>query len=126
MKLIAITNCPTGVAHTYMAAEALSMAAKSLGHEIKIETQGTIGTEDILTEQDVQEASALIIASDKVIDKSRFENIPIVEVNINEAIIDAKGLLLKTLAIISKAEKGNNENSKGFLGKILNIFNKNN
>ena len=126
MKFVAITNCPTGLAHTYIAAEALSMAAKSLGHEIKVETQGTIGTEDIISEEDLKEASAVIIASDKEIDKSRFKKLPIIEVKINEAIMDSKGLILKALKVISDIEtetkKGQEENSKSFFSKIKGIL----
>lgn len=125
MKLVAITNCPTGLAHTYMAAEALLMASKSLGHEIKIETQGTIGTENVITPEDVLNASVLIIASDKEIDKSRFKDIPIIEVDINEAIMDSKGLIIKAIALISSKQKSKEEN-KGIFSKILNIFSKGN
>lgn len=63
MKLVAITNCPTGIAHTYMAAEALEKAAEELGVSIKVETQGSIGVENELTPEDIREANAVIIAS---------------------------------------------------------------
>jgi fructose PTS system EIIBC or EIIC component len=124
MKLVAITNCPSGIAHTYMAAEALLMASKSLGQEIKIETQGSIGTENTITVEDLENAAAVIIASDKDIDKSRFKDIPIIEVNINEAIMDSKEIIIKTLALISKGKKGQDEKSKSLFGKIQNIFKK--
>lgn len=72
MKLLAITSCPNGIAHTYMAAENLQKAAEKLGHNMKVETQGSIGVENELTAQEIQEADAIIIAADKTVDKSRF------------------------------------------------------
>ena len=62
MKLLAITSCPSGVAHTYMAAEALQKAAKKRGIEIKVETQGSIGVENEITAEDVAAAEAIILS----------------------------------------------------------------
>lgn len=93
MKLVAITSCPTGIAHTYMAAEALQMAAKELGLEIKVETQGSVGAENVITSNDLKEAKAVIIAADTKVDKSRFKGMAIVEVPVKDAIKDAKGLI---------------------------------
>lgn len=93
MKFVGITSCPTGIAHTYMAAEALSMAAKELGHEIKVETQGSMGTENEITEDDLKDAHAVIIAADTNVDKSRFKGFPIIEVSTADAIKDAKSLI---------------------------------
>lgn len=97
MKIIAVTSCPTGIAHTYMAAEALQIAAKEMGHEMKVETQGSVGAENVITEADLKSADALILAIDTNIDKSRFQGIPVVEVSVKEAIKDAKGLITKAL-----------------------------
>lgn len=97
MKLVAITSCPTGIAHTYMAAEALQMAAKEMGHEIKVETQGSVGAENVITEKDIKEARAVIIAADTNVDKSRFAGKPMIEVSVKEAIKDAKGLITRAL-----------------------------
>ena len=124
MKLVAITNCPTGVAHTYMAAEALLMAAKSLDQEIKVETQGNIGIENTITVEDLASADAVIIASDKDIDKTRFKDIPLIEVSINEAIMNSKGLILKTLDLISEVKKSRDKKSESIFEKIRNMFNK--
>lgn len=98
MKLVAVTSCPTGIAHTYMAAEALSMAAKEMGHEIKVETQGSVGAENVITDEDLKQAQAVIIAADTNVDKTRFEGMPVVEVSVKDAIKDAKGLITKALA----------------------------
>ncbi|MCE5286224.1 MAG: fructose PTS transporter subunit IIB, partial [Pelosinus sp.] len=93
MKLVAITACPTGIAHTYMAAEALQMAAKSMGIDIKVETQGSVGAENEITAADLKEAHAVIIAADTNVDKTKFQGLPMLEVPVKEAIRDAKGLI---------------------------------
>lgn len=72
LKLVAVTACPTGIAHTYMAAEKLQQAADRLGISIKVETQGSIGAENVLTDNDVREADGVIIAADKEVDRERF------------------------------------------------------
>ncbi|GAA1690657.1 fructose-specific PTS transporter subunit EIIC [Streptomyces yatensis] len=72
LKLLAVTACPTGIAHTYMAAEKLAQAAESLGHSMKVETQGSIGAENVLSDNDVSQADGIIIAADKDVDRSRF------------------------------------------------------
>ncbi len=105
MKLVAVTSCPTGIAHTYMAAEALQMAAKEMGHEIKVETQGSVGAENVITDQDLKEADAVIIAADTNVDTSRFVGKPMVEVSVKDAIKDAKGLINKALAVKPKERK---------------------
>ena len=72
LRLLAVTACPTGIAHTYMAAEKLAQAAEALGHQMKVETQGTIGAENVLTNDDISAADGIIIAADKDVDRSRF------------------------------------------------------
>ena len=88
MKILAITACPTGIAHTYMAAERLERTGKQLGHTIKVETQGAMGIENRLTEADVADADALILASDVPVQgRDRFARIAkIVEVPVQGAI----------------------------------------
>ncbi len=71
-KIVAVTACPTGVAHTFMAAEALSEAGKSLGHEIRVETQGSVGAQDRLTEEEIAAADLVILACDIEVDPIRF------------------------------------------------------
>ncbi|MFB7059089.1 fructose-specific PTS transporter subunit EIIC [Streptomyces vinaceus] len=72
LKLVAVTACPTGIAHTYMAAEKLQQAAARLGVDMKVETQGSIGAENVLDDNDVREADGVIIAADKEVDRERF------------------------------------------------------
>ena len=93
MKLLAVTSCPTGIAHTYMAAEALQMAANEAGVDIKVETYGSIGVENEITEEEIREAHAVIIAADTKIDKTKFDGLPILEGTVQDAIKNPKQLI---------------------------------
>ena len=99
MKVIAITACATGVAHTYMAAAALKKAAKALGHEIKVETQGAMGIEDELNAKDIAAADAVIFAVDTMVSKrERFNGKKSIEVLVGAAIKDPKKVITDALA----------------------------
>ncbi len=76
-KLLGVTGCPTGIAHTYMAAEALTKAAAAQGVEMKVETNGAVGVENGLTPEDIAEADAIIVACDKNTDMNRFNGKPV-------------------------------------------------
>ena len=106
MRVLAVTSCPTGIAHTYMAAEALEMAAKEMGVDIKVETQGSVGAENQLTQADIKDARVVIIAADTNVSKERFAGKTIIEVPVKEAIKDAKGLIERARNI--KVENKNN------------------
>lgn len=96
MKIVGIAACTSGIAHTYIAKEKLEAAAKELGHEVHIETQGTIGTEDELKKADIEEADVVIIAADiKVGGKERFKGKRVVEVPTHIAIKSPKALINK-------------------------------
>ena len=71
-KIVAVTACPTGVAHTFMAAEALAEAGKAMGHAILVETQGSVGAQDKLTEEEIADADIVVLACDIDVDPSRF------------------------------------------------------
>lgn len=71
-KIVAVTACPTGVAHTFMAAEALAEAGKAMGHAIRVETQGSVGAQDRLTEEEIAQADVVLLACDIEVDPSRF------------------------------------------------------
>ncbi|MGF1729051.1 PTS fructose transporter subunit IIB [Photobacterium kasasachensis] len=91
MRVVAITACPTGIAHTYMAADKLTETAKKLGITIKVETQGAMGIENRLTEQDVQRADVVVMATDINIEHSdRFDNKKCLKVNIQDALQQPK------------------------------------
>ncbi|EIT84740.1 PTS system fructose subfamily transporter subunit IIC [Fictibacillus macauensis ZFHKF-1] len=95
MKVLAITSCPNGIAHTYMAAESLRKAGEALGVEIKVETQGSIGVENELTSEEIQTADGIIIAADKNVDKSRFVGKPLIETGVQDGIHKAQELIKK-------------------------------
>ena len=96
MKIVAVTACPTGIAHTYMAAEQLEKTAKAAGHTIKLETQGAMGIENELTKADITAADVAILAVDiEVEKKERFDGKKIVQVGVAEAIKNPKGVLAK-------------------------------
>lgn len=96
MKIVGIAACTSGIAHTYIAKEKLIRAAKALGHEVHIETQGTIGTEDELTPKDIREADIVIIAADiKVGGRERFKGKKIIDVSTEIVIKSPKALLNK-------------------------------
>jgi fructose-specific phosphotransferase system IIB component len=92
-KIVCITACPTGIAHTYIAAEMLKVAGKSLGYTMQIETHGAIGVENKLKDQDIKEAIGVIIASDIHIDKKRFSGKKIIETSTSQAINQAKEII---------------------------------
>lgn len=101
MKVVAVTSCPSGVAHTYMAAEALERAAKEAGIEIKVETQGSIGIENELTQEDVDSADVVILTKDMGIKNTdRFKDSTVVKVGIGDAIKKAGPLMEKIKAHI--------------------------
>ena len=72
LRIVAITSCPTGIAHTFMAAEGLSQAAANLGHDIKVETQGSVGSQNTLSAADIAAADLVIIAADTQVNLDRF------------------------------------------------------
>jgi len=93
MKIVAVTACPTGIAHTYMAAARLEKTAKDLGHEIKVETQGALGIENALSDNDIRQAKVVILAVDIGIEgRERFKDVRIIEVPLREAITNTKAI----------------------------------
>jgi len=98
MNIVAITACPTGIAHTYMAAEQLEKVGEELGHEVKVETQGAMGIENELTEAEIQAADMVIFAADIEIEKrERFDGVKIINVSVRDAIKDPKGIFAKLI-----------------------------
>ena len=97
MKVLAVTACPTGIAHTYMAAEALSEAAQKRGYAVKVETRGSVGVENELNTEDIKQADFIILACDTAVPTERFVGKKVLSVSVSEAIKDADGLLTKAL-----------------------------
>jgi fructose PTS system EIIBC or EIIC component len=106
MKIVGVTKCPTGIAHTYMAAQKLEEAGKALGHEVKIETQGSQGTENKLTAAEIAAADYVVIAADVAIDeKERFGGKKVASMAIQPVIKDAEAVL-KNLPNTAKVQGG--------------------
>ena len=116
-KLLGVTGCPTGIAHTFMAEEALKKAAAELGCEIKVETNGAAGAENQLTAEDIKEAAAIIVACDKNVDMDRFNGKPVIEVSVSDGINKAEELIRKCMDGLAPVREGavreNNDNNKG-------------
>ena len=98
--IIAVTACPTGIAHTFMAADALKKKAAEMGVEIKVETNGSEGVKNKLTPEDIKRAQAVIVAADKKIEMNRFDGKPL----LNRPVSDG---IRKTEALITEAVSGN-------------------
>ncbi|MDN5351299.1 MAG: fructose system or component [Clostridiales bacterium] len=97
MKILAVTACPTGIAHTYMAAEALEEAAKGKGYDIKVETRGSVGVENELSAEDIASADAIVLACDTAVPMERFAGKRLINVPVAEALKDAGGLIEQSL-----------------------------
>ena len=108
MRLIAITACPTGVAHTYIAEANLKKSAAKMGIDIVVETHGAVESEYHFTDEDIHNADAVLIAADKVIDTSRFKGKRIFKVPVARAAKDATGLLNNILSGALKPEVSGN------------------
>lgn len=96
--ILAVTACPTGIAHTYMAADALKNKAKDMGVDIKVETNGSTGVKNRLTEEEIEKATAIIVAADKQVEMSRFEGKKLIQVPVAQAIKKSEELLNKGLS----------------------------
>ncbi|WP_191849332.1 PTS fructose transporter subunit IIC [Stenotrophomonas sp. SXG-1] len=97
-RIVAVTSCPTGIAHTFMAAEGLQQAAKALGHAIRVETQGSVGAQDALSDEEIAAADLVLIAADREVDLSRFAGKRLFKSGTKPAISDGQNLIRKALA----------------------------
>ncbi|WP_295575230.1 fructose-specific PTS transporter subunit EIIC [uncultured Stenotrophomonas sp.] len=97
-RIVAVTSCPTGIAHTFMAAEGLQQAAKALGHDIRVETQGSVGAQDALSDEEISSADLVLIAADREVDLSRFSGKRLFKSGTKPAINDGQNLIRKALA----------------------------
>lgn len=94
-QILAVTACPTGIAHTYMAAEKLSETAQDMGIRIKVETNGSSGVKNALTAKDIANAECIIVAADKEVRMSRFDGKPVITAKVADGISKAKQLITK-------------------------------
>ncbi len=97
--LVGVTSCPTGIAHTFMAAEGLKKAAEALGYTIKVETQGSVGAQNTLTFEEIARADAVIIAADAFVDKTRFAGKRLYETSTKAALHEGQEVVKKALAL---------------------------
>lgn len=95
--IVAVTACPTGIAHTYMAAENLEKAGKALGYDIKVETNGSVGVENALTEDDIRRAKAVVIAADTKVNMGRFAGKALYYTSVAKGIKEPEELIAKAL-----------------------------
>ena len=103
MKIVGVAACTAGIAHTYMAKEKLMKGAKARGHEVKVETQGTIGIEDELTDEDIRNADVVILAVDvKISGEARFKGKPLIRVGTNTVLKNPVGLIEKAEKALAK------------------------
>jgi PTS system fructose-specific IIC component len=105
MKFVAVTSCPTGIAHTYMAAENLEQSGKDAGHEVQVETQGSAGTIP-LSDDVIAAADGVIYAADlEVKGKERFAGKPFIDVGVKKAVHDGPGVIAAAVAAVENAPK---------------------
>ena len=96
--IVAVTACPTGIAHTYMAAEALEKKAKELGYQIKVETRGSGGAKNVLTEDEIAKAAGVIVACDTKVPTDRFDGKKVIECQVSDGINKAEELVKRAAA----------------------------
>lgn len=97
-RILAVTACPTGIAHTYMAQEALEEKAKELNVTIKVETNGSGGAKNVLTAKEIAECEAIIIAADKNVEMARFNGKPLIQVKVSDGINKAQALIEEAIS----------------------------
>lgn len=127
-KILAVTACPTGIAHTYMAAEKLNERAKQLGISLKVETNGSSGVKNRLTDTDIAEADAIIIAADTKVEMARFNGKPVIQTKVGKAIHETDNLLNRAISDdapiyhheSSREEDSSSESKNGFYKHLMN------
>ena len=96
--VLAVTGCPTGIAHTYMAAESLERKAKEMGVSLKVEKNGASGVKDALTAEEIEHAKCIIVASDRQVEMARFDGKPMIQTKVANGINKAEELLREAMA----------------------------
>ena len=108
---MAVTSCPTGIAHTYMAAEGLETAAKAKGCFIKVETRGSGGAKNVLTAKEIEEADCIIVAADAKVPMDRFAGKKVIECQVSDGISKADQLIDRAIAGDAPIYKSGSESS---------------
>ncbi len=124
-EILAITSCPTGIAHTYMAAEALEKMGEQLGHKVKVETHGSSGVKNKFTKEEIKNAKAVIIAADTKIDLSRFDDKKLIKAKVADGINRPQELIERVLSSdakiyhsSNKSQNSDSDEKEGFGTKI--------
>ena len=124
-EILAITSCPTGIAHTYMAAEALEKMGEQLGHKVKVETHGSSGVKNKFTKEEIKNAKAVIIAADTKIDLSRFDGKKLIKAKVGDGINRPQELIERVLSSdakiyhsSNKSQNSDSDEKEGFGTKI--------
>lgn len=116
--VVGVTACPVGIAHTYMAADALNKAAREIGVKIKVETNGSVGTKNTLTFEDIKDAMGVIVAADKNVDMERFDGKPLIQTSVKDAISRPKELIEKSMrSPVYEGSKGREKTAAKDSGK---------
>lgn len=119
-KILAVTSCPTGIAHTYMAAEGLEKAARAKGWKIKVETRGSAGAKNVLTAQEIEAADCIIVAADAQVPMDRFDGKRVIECQVSDGISKAPELLERAASgevpVYHAASSGNSSPAKAASG----------
>jgi len=111
-RIVAVTSCPTGIAHTFMAAAALKNGAAELGYVIKVETRGSVGAQNTLTDEEIAAADIALVAADTHVDLDRFAGVRLFNASTKEAIHDPKALILRALREATKSSVSLTESVK--------------
>ncbi|HJF30474.1 MAG TPA: fructose-specific PTS transporter subunit EIIC [Sporosarcina psychrophila] len=127
-KILAVTACPTGIAHTYMAAQKLNEKAKEMGISLKVETNGSSGVKNRLTDAEIEGADAIIVAADTKVEMARFNGKPVIQTKVGKAIYETEELLTRAVradAPIYKHDKSKDtaetsETKNGFYKHLMN------
>lgn len=124
-EILAITSCPTGIAHTYMAAEALEKMGEQLGHKVKVETHGSSGVKNKFTKEEIKNAKAVIIAADTKIDLARFDGKKLIKAKVADGINRPQELIERVLSSdakiyhsSNKSQNSDSDEKEGFGTKI--------
>lgn len=119
-RILAVTACPTGIAHTYMAAEALEKAGEKLGYPLKAETNGSGGAKNVLTKKEIEECDGIIVAADKNVEMARFDGKPVVKTSVSNGINKPEELIIRIVegkAPVYHAEGGSEASADDDLEK---------
>lgn len=123
--VLAVTACPTGIAHTYMAADALKAKAKEMGVTIKVETNGSTGIKNALTEEEIEKATAIIVAADKKVETNRFKGKHVITVPVAAGIRQSEELITRALeqdAPIYQGDGGSSEAASSGSGERRGVY----